>query len=280
MKLRTKLIPIFTAASTAAVIAPITLTSCGEWIRYTDLLHRQYESWVIPHNAATITDARTVERLYIDKAIKNTDIVRDDILWSLSSLLHDETTSGKISSWIDYSSFDFDITIWPEQFYEGGILYTDYCSEIEAHVKGEIKQTSSTALIKYLVDKNGTAINSFDFNFNFKIFKLFDIEYVKDKQKIAFGDCKNVINLSFTDSFAELTTSGSYTIGTNTVEVPAEVEMFNPESYNPSISLHYGWLGASVLGLPQYAADFALDNEADFVFVSHYLKNITVNISD
>lgn len=89
MKLKTKLLPICGAlASTAAIVTPLA-TSCSGWVRYTDMLH-EYKPGVTPYEE-TLFDEDTiwydVDELYWARFVKNTDILRDDMLWSTSKVV-------------------------------------------------------------------------------------------------------------------------------------------------------------------------------------------------
>ncbi len=285
MKLKTKLIPIFTAASTAAVIAPLTLTSCGEWIRYTDLLNRQYESWVTPHEGMTVHGEKALEQLYTVKAMGNTDIIRDDILWSFSTILHNTQTKALIDQQIKYSEFNFDIIFTTKTVFDRGEWKTVYCADLEAHVAGEVQDTTASSVVKdTMIDEGGASIKTFDFYFNSTIYGLSAVEYVESTDEKQYKDLfKNGIMLSFDgefyDSIVETTISGSYVTDAGTTNLDNKKEVVSPTA--TKIGLYYGWLGVTVLGLLSHAdSNQPVVNKdsttPDFAFGSHYLQNIEV----
>lgn len=86
MKLKNKLLPVFGGlTATVAVVTPLA-TSCSEWVRYTDMLH-EYKPGVRPYEEIVFHDIMDVDELYWARFSKNTDILRDDVLWSLSKTI-------------------------------------------------------------------------------------------------------------------------------------------------------------------------------------------------
>lgn len=112
MKLKTKLIPIIASASVAATAAPITLTSCGH--RYTDMLY-QYQTGVKPFMKTTFEDCNAASRTYEYRVKQNPDVIRDDVLFSISSIFNNKTTRAKIDQIVEFTRYDLDFTFYTEK---------------------------------------------------------------------------------------------------------------------------------------------------------------------
>lgn len=132
MKLKTKLIPLVSAASVAAVAIPLATTSCG-LTRYTNML-AEYVPGVTPYKKTTIDGTPNANEVYRDRAVLNTDIIRDDILFTYSQCLNTKESRDKINYLANFTTYDLDIGIdWVKD--ESGVNYlrlTYY-----AHVVGE-----------------------------------------------------------------------------------------------------------------------------------------------
>lgn len=112
MKLKTKLLPVFGGlTATVAVVTPLA-TSCSEWVRYTDMLH-EYTTGVVPYEETQFSDYKDIDELYWERFSKNNDILRDDMLWTISKVvrydIQHEITLKSIFKKVN--KYNFDITI-------------------------------------------------------------------------------------------------------------------------------------------------------------------------
>lgn len=115
MKLKTKLLPICgTLAATAAIVTPLA-TSCKIWNDYRDMLC-EYKSDIDPYEETLFDESSDIDELYWAQFAKKHDIVRDDILWTLSNVARTETGTEDDSGFYDQifekvDKFYFDIKI-------------------------------------------------------------------------------------------------------------------------------------------------------------------------
>lgn len=152
MKLSSKLFPLTIVTSAISVIAPVSLTSCGNV--YVDLIKKGYQTKFDPlPKQENITNQKATELYY--NALCNPNIgpelIKDDMLWSASGLLEysgdnlmdidgDRGTLSYTKYLINIGNFEFK----PGTYEQDGYFLLSYkiSGELEMHMDN-IKQATS-----------------------------------------------------------------------------------------------------------------------------------------
>lgn len=288
MKLKTKLIPIIAATSVVATVTPITLTSCG--YRYTDVLNTLYQPGVTPYKKTTVYSTTTLQALYTNRVAKNQDVLRDDILYTWSTLLHDDDSKGNINKCIVYDKFNLDLHLYSEEdvVTNSSNQFEPTTQEVvvlnvESHVAGTNKMSDGE---KGMYIEEGKIIDHFDFDFDVELHGVQSIVYDGNddtyKMPKAF-DGLHLMSLIFEAAYICIDLNGSYTIqGENvTHEIDHESEyLIGSDGSLSHLSPLYRMFGLTVLALPQYGVDQSKQNAVvaqsfpEIHFASHYLKDV------
>ncbi|MCQ2748125.1 MAG: hypothetical protein MJ223_02610 [Mycoplasmoidaceae bacterium] len=161
MKNKKILLPLLSSGALASTIAP-TLTSCGTYSLLFAESHNMlndYINRVLPHSEMEIYGDNAAKNFYLSSVKNNTDIFKDDIMYTFASAFKNEACKTKLET---------------EQL----VKYTSYYIDIRNIAVDVEKETIGFSLDAYI---KGTGLGN-------SVYKNFDIVFFNDfKVKFAFA---------------------------------------------------------------------------------------------
>ncbi len=281
MKLKTRLIPLVSAASVAAVAIPLATTSCG-LTRYTDML-AEYVPGVTPYEKTTIDGTANANEVYRDRAVLNTDIIRDDILYTYSQCLNTKESRDKINYLANFTTYDLDVGVdWVKDETGTEYLRVTYY----AHVAGEAAHAEVGEYVN---------VTKFDFNIQCSFSNLTSTTFTGDKGEVALKDYYIVYTPGWFvptgNVIIDVATKGSMSYIDDTAKKEIEIPDFDEhaiftapatlsELENFVAFFPFWQFVAAIPYVGMYDEDvttFDLEEDVTGLFyASHYFKDVTI----